>query len=187
MRGKLEEETIATSVEQSQALIASILFYRYTRPTQGQPIVTFTVSYDELEVMIFAMDKPTILIVSTLDTKRDETLFLRSQILSHGSCSVKILDVGRTLQRAEDLQIPESELVPRMPRTADPPADLPRGKMINATIERCIPIIEHLLDSSSIQGIVAAGGSSGSSLATALMRKCPVGFPKLMVRYQSPS
>jgi uncharacterized protein (UPF0261 family) len=131
------------------------------------------------------MDKPTILIVGTLDTKRNETLFLRSQILSRGSCSVKILDVGRTLQRAEDLQIPADELVPRMLRTMDPPADLPRGEMINATIQRCIPIIGHLLASSSIQGIVAAGGSSGSSLATALMRKCPVGFPKLMVRYST--
>ena len=133
------------------------------------------------------MAKPSILIVGTLDTKRDETLFLRSQILSHGSCSVRILDVGRTLQRAEDLHIPADELVPRILRIADPPADLPRGEMIIATIHRCIPIIEHLLASSSIQGIVAAGGSSGSSLATALMRKCPVGFPKLMVRYELPS
>jgi uncharacterized protein (UPF0261 family) len=130
------------------------------------------------------MDMPSILIVSTLDTKRAETLFLRSQILAHGSCSVKILDVGRTVQSAEDLQIPASELVPNTLRTAGPPSDLPRGEMINATIERCIPVIGHLLASSSIQGIVAAGGSSGSSLATTLMRQCPVGFPKLMVRCQ---
>jgi uncharacterized protein (UPF0261 family) len=130
------------------------------------------------------MDMPSILIVSTLDTKRAETLFLRSQILAHGSCSVKILDVGRTVQSAEDLQIPANELVLNTLRTAPPPSDLPRGEMINATIERCIPVIGHLLASSSIQGIVAAGGSSGSSLATTLMRQCPVGFPKLMVRCQ---
>ena len=130
------------------------------------------------------MDKPSILIVGTLDTKRAETLFLRSQILAHGSCSIKILDVGRIIQSAEDLEIPADELVPSMLRTADTPSDLPRGEMINATIQRCIPIIGHLLASTSIQGIVSAGGSSGSSLATALMRQCPVGFPKLMVRYQ---
>lgn len=129
------------------------------------------------------MDKPTILIVGTLDTKRDETLFLRSEILSYGSSSVKILDVGRTLQRAEDLQIPADELVPRILPIADSLADLPRGEMINALIQRCAPVIEHLLSSSSIQGIVAVGGSSGSSLATALMRKCPIGLPKLMVGY----
>ena len=33
---------------------------------------------------------PTILIVGTLDTKLDETLFLRDQILSSGTCSVKV-------------------------------------------------------------------------------------------------
>ena len=127
------------------------------------------------------MAKPTILVVGTLDTKRDETLFLRSQILSHGSCYVKLLDVGRRLQRAEDLHIPADELVPRMLRIANPPEDLPRGEMITATITRCVPVIQHLLATRAIQGIIAAGGSSGSSLATALMRKCPVGFPKLMV------
>ncbi len=125
--------------------------------------------------------KPTVLIVGTLDTKRDETLFLRSQVLSHGSCNVKLLDVGRKLQRADDLQIPPDELIPRMLRIADPSKALPRGEMINATITRCVPIVQHLLATTAIQGIVAAGGSSGSSLATALMRKCPVGFPKLMV------
>lgn len=125
--------------------------------------------------------KPTVLIVGTLDTKRDETLFLRSQVLSHGSCNVKLLDVGRKLQRADDLQIPPDELIPRMLRIADPSEALPRGEMINATITRCVPIVQHLLATTAIQGIVAAGGSSGSSLATALMRKCPVGFPKLMV------
>jgi uncharacterized protein (UPF0261 family) len=33
---------------------------------------------------------PTILIVGTLDTKLDETIFLRDQILSSGTCSVKV-------------------------------------------------------------------------------------------------
>lgn len=36
------------------------------------------------------MAKPTILIVGTLDTKLEETLFLRDQILSSGACSVKV-------------------------------------------------------------------------------------------------
>ena len=128
------------------------------------------------------MSRPTVLIVGTLDTKRDETLFLRSQILSYGTCEVKILDVGRKLQDANTLQIPPDELVPRLLRMADSPEDLPRGEMINATIHRCVPVVHQLVSSGSIQGIVSAGGSSGSSLATALMRKaCPVGFPKLMV------
>lgn len=45
---------------------------------------------------------------------------------------VKILDVGRTLQHAKDLQIPGDELVPLTSRIADSPADRARGEMINA-------------------------------------------------------
>ena len=142
-------------------------------PTYGvvQPYVSFKRT----------MTKPVVLVVGTLDTKRDETLYLRSQILSHGSCDVKLLDVGRELQSAASLQIPPDQLVPRLLRISDPAYDLPRGEMINAQIHRCLPIVNHLVSGGLIHGVVAAAGTSGSSLATALMRACPVGFPKLMV------
>ncbi len=129
------------------------------------------------------MGKPTILIVGTLDTKREEFLYLRSQILalSSDSCSTKFLDVGRTVQDASSLSVPEDELVPGPLRRATF-ASKPRGEYIKATIEECIPIVRRLVQSSSINGIISAGGSSGTSLATALMREaCPVGFPKVMV------
>ena len=127
------------------------------------------------------MTKPVILVVGTLDTKRDETLYLHSQVLSYGTCDVKLLDVGRELQSAASLQIPPDQLVPRMLRISDPDYDLLRGEMINAQIQRCLPIVNHLVSGGLIHGIVAAAGTSGSSLSTALMRACPVGFPKLMV------
>jgi uncharacterized protein (UPF0261 family) len=57
-----------------------------------------------------------------------------------------------------------------------------RGEYINEMIRICIPIVQGLVSSSIIQGIVSAAGTSGSSLATALMRNCcPIGFPKLQV------
>lgn len=57
-----------------------------------------------------------------------------------------------------------------------------RGEYINEMIKICIPIVQDLVTSSAIQGIVSAAGTSGSSLATALMRNCcPIGFPKLQV------
>ena len=57
-----------------------------------------------------------------------------------------------------------------------------RGEYINEMIKICIPIVQDLVSSSKIQGIVSAAGTSGSSLATALMRNCcPIGFPKLQV------
>ena len=128
-----------------------------------------------------AQNKPAILIVGTLDTKESETLYLRSQILGYETCSTKVLDVGRQRKTASSLQIPEDELI-GLDEGTDPKRDLPRGEFINANIERCTPIVSELVQSNAIYGIVSAAGSSGSSLATALMRHCcPVGFPKLMV------
>lgn len=127
--------------------------------------------------------QPTILIVGTLDTKRDELLFLRSRILalSNGSCCTKLLDVSRNPQDASSVSVPQDELVPH-PRGMAISENTPRGEYIKATIQECVPIVARLVQSSSIDGIVSAGGSSGTSLATALMRQgCPVGFPKLMI------
>lgn len=130
-----------------------------------------------------ADEQPTILIVGTLDTKESETLYLRAQILSYKTCRTKILDTGRQRKSASALRIPEDELVLFDKQSGpDPDPSLSRGDFINAMIERCKPIVSELVSSKAIYGIVAAAGSSGSSLATALMRNCcPVGFPKLMV------
>ena len=128
-----------------------------------------------------AKDKPTILIIGTLDTKESETLYLRSQILSYGTCETKLLDVGRSRKSASSLELTDDDLV-HLDSSTDPDSSLDRGNFIDATIKRCEPLVSKLVDSKAIHGIVSAGGSSGSSLATALMRTCcPVGFPKLMV------
>lgn len=125
------------------------------------------------------MAKPTILIVSTLDTKLEETLFLRDQILTSGTCSVKVLDAGR-VATSEVKRFDDEELV--SPKHDGGFSTMERGEYINEMIKLCIPIVQDLVSSSKIQGIVSAAGTSGSSLATALMRNCcPIGFPKLQV------
>ena len=126
-------------------------------------------------------EKPTVLIIGTLDTKESETLYLRSQILTYGTCKTKVLDVGRQRKSASSLQIPEDEFI-ELDEGTDPGDVQTRGEFIDATIERCKPVVSDLVSSKAIFGIVSAAGSSGSSLASALMRHCcPVGFPKLMV------
>ena len=53
-----------------------------------------------------------------------------------------------------------------------------RGKSVSATAEAFARWIER---ERGFGGVISAGGSSGTSLATAGMRKLPVGIPKLMV------
>ena len=46
-------------------------------------------------------DKPTILIVGTLDTKLSENIYLRSAILQDGRFETKVLDVSRNAQQLD--------------------------------------------------------------------------------------
>ncbi|EXJ78264.1 hypothetical protein A1O3_09425 [Capronia epimyces CBS 606.96] len=130
------------------------------------------------------MSNPTILIVGTTDTKLDEILYLRAQILAQGAYyQTKILDISHTPAKSPALgDIPSAEIVSPLLDQSSALKTLPRGEYIDKAIEICLPDVQDLVSKSQIQGIVSAGGSSASSLATALMRKaCPVGFPKLMV------
>ncbi|KAK5941270.1 hypothetical protein PMZ80_006548 [Knufia obscura] len=126
---------------------------------------------------------PTILIVGTLDTKLTEILYLRSAILAQGSCQTKVLDVSRTPQGADSTkEVPEDELIEPLTGHADELSKLSRGDYVDKAIALCTPVVQDLVKKDEIQGIVSAAGSTGSSLATALMQNaCPIGFPKLMV------
>ena len=125
------------------------------------------------------MEKPTILVVGTLDTKLEETLYLRDQIIASNACSVKVFDVGRVTSDDTKRFEPEELITPKHGSAF---SGMQRAEYIQEMINLCIPIVQDLVSSSAIQGIISAGGSSGSSLATALMRNCcPVGFPKLQV------
>ncbi|KAJ9615517.1 hypothetical protein H2200_001592 [Cladophialophora chaetospira] len=131
------------------------------------------------------MVKPTVLIVGTPDTKLDEILFLRDQILVQETCQTKILNVSHTISSRvktvlENLR--PDELISPLEEHASTLKDLSRGDYIEKAIELVTPLVTDLVSKATIHGIVSAGGSSGSSLATAFMRNaCPVGFPKLMV------
>lgn len=127
--------------------------------------------------------KPTILIISTLDTKLPETLYLRSAILEHGQCQTQILDVSRVSKVGEnEAQIYKDELICPLRDSNEELSRLDRGKYVDRAIQICTPVVQDLVSNDKLHGIVSAAGSTGSSLATAIMRHaCPVGFPKLML------
>jgi uncharacterized protein (UPF0261 family) len=129
------------------------------------------------------MVKPTVLIVGTTDTKLAEIAYLRLKILEEGTCLTKVLDVSHTASKDPALaELSAKELISPLQERSSELKALSRGEFIEQAIELCLPVVQDLVSKSQIQGIVSAAGSSGSSLATALMRKsCPIGFPKLMV------
>ena len=97
-------------------------------------------------------------------------------------CQTIILDVSHT-QKNDARYVEQSDEI-HAPCLGQGAAlsNLPRGEFIDKSIELCLPVVKEMVTKQQVHGIVSAAGSSGSSLACALMRQaCPIGFPKLMV------
>jgi len=115
---------------------------------------------------------PTVVLLGTLDTKGAEYAFLRDRLLEHG-VDVLLVDAGVT-EPAIEPDIPHGDLAPGV-EFGD------RGAAVSAMAEGAERVVVRLHDEGRLDGILALGGSGGSSIATRAMRALPVGVPKLMV------
>ena len=122
------------------------------------------------------------LIIGTLDTKLDEILYLREQIHRNGGSATLILDVSHTSNNTKRYREWSGEITAPCLEHSTELSSLARGEYVDKAIELCLGPVKDMVEKGQIHGIVSAGGSTGSSLACAIMRRaCPVGFPKLMV------
>jgi uncharacterized protein (UPF0261 family) len=114
----------------------------------------------------------TVVLLGTLDTKGVEYAFLRERLLEHG-VDVLLVDAG----------VDEPSIEPDIPRTelASGVEYGDRGTAVTAMAEGAERVVAQLHADGRLDGILALGGSGGSSIATRAMRALPVGVPKLMV------
>jgi uncharacterized protein (UPF0261 family) len=118
----------------------------------------------------------TVAVLGTCDTKLEELLFLRDVVRQRGA-EVLLIDVGREPIKHSSIAISRDELI----AGRSEPSDLQRGELIRLMSACATGVVKDLFDQGKIHGIVAAGGSGGTSLASAVMRELPIGFPKLIV------
>ncbi len=113
-----------------------------------------------------------VVLLGTLDTKGAEYAFLRERLLEHG-VGVLLVDAG----------VNEPSIVPDIARTelASGVEFGDRGAAVTAMAEGAKRVVLQLHADGRLDGILALGGSGGSSIATRAMRALPVGVPKLMV------
>ena len=124
---------------------------------------------------------PTVAVVGTCDTKLDELLFLRDRVQDNPSVSTILIDVGRQVTENGAITMSPAQLISKHGSGQDV-SSLDRGKYIEFISKCAAKEVERLYKDGAIAGIVSAGGSGGTSLASALMREVlPIGFPKLIV------
>jgi uncharacterized protein (UPF0261 family) len=125
--------------------------------------------------------KRTVLLMTTFDTKEDEALFLKRQIEERGF-QVLTMDTGILASPRVQVDIDQREVaslggIPLKEAVAT--GD--KGKCISNMIRGAEIICEELYHQHRFQGVIAIGGAQGTEIATAAMRKLPVGVPKLVV------
>jgi uncharacterized protein (UPF0261 family) len=124
---------------------------------------------------------PTIVLLGTLDTKGIEYAFLRER-LRERRVDALVVDAGIHDPVGLEPDISRQEVARAGGADVDELAAAgDRGAAVSAMAAGAEQVVLRLHAEGKLDGILALGGSGGSSLATRAMRALPVGVPKLMV------
>lgn len=117
-----------------------------------------------------------VIVAGTLDTKGAELRFMRDILKAQG-LNVQIVDLS-TSGRPSGAEVPPHAVAAFHPRGVSGVFTGDRGTAVAGMTEA---FTRWIAAQSNIAGIISAGGSGGTALATPAMRTLPVGVPKVMV------
>jgi uncharacterized protein (UPF0261 family) len=123
----------------------------------------------------------TVVLVGALDTKGAEYAFVK-QLIEQQGVQTLVVDFGVMGEPAFPPEIARTEV---MAAGGGDLAYLAAGEHKDEAMRTAATglavVVRRLYDEGRLDGILAMGGSGGTSVATAAMRALPVGVPKLMV------
>ncbi|NPV92705.1 MAG: Tm-1-like ATP-binding domain-containing protein [Firmicutes bacterium] len=123
--------------------------------------------------------QPKILVAGILDTKGDEIKFLAERVKAAGGQPIVMeLSVGREMGWAD---ISVSQLISLVGHTKEEVFALERSKASDIIAEGAVKMAGQMVAEGKADGIIAFGGSMGSSISTRIMQTLPVGVPKIML------
>jgi uncharacterized protein (UPF0261 family) len=136
---------------------------------------------EEDQIREAAMSDSSIVVLATLDTKGHEAQYLREQIEKMGDRAL-IVDVGVVGTPAARADITREEVAeaggtPLAVLLEKPDREVAAPIMADGATK----VVSGLATDGKVHGILAMGGTQGTTLATKVMRALPYGFPKVMV------
>jgi uncharacterized protein (UPF0261 family) len=123
----------------------------------------------------------TVLILATLDTKGEEAKYLKDIIEAKGH-RVKVMDVGILGEPRFSPDIKREEVAGRVfKRMEEIISWQNEDRAVKTMSKGASELVKELYLQGELDGIVALGGSMGTSIALPAMKVLPLGVPKLMV------
>src|SRR6202171_2518799 len=127
------------------------------------------------------MSEKTVVLVGTLDTKGAEYQYMRDR-LALGGVKTILVDVGTLEPPLVKPDISRHEVAAAAGVDLDAlTAARDRGRAVTEMADAAAITVRRLYDDGRCDGVLAAGGSGNTAIATKAMRALPVGVPKLMV------
>ena len=123
-----------------------------------------------------APQEPHVIIAGTLDTKGEELRYIRDIIKAAG-LRTRLVDLS-TVGRNQSADVSAQEVALASPMGSTGIASRDRGTAVAAMTEAFRAWISK---QQNVAGIISAGGSGNTAIATAGMQMLPVGVPKIMI------
>jgi uncharacterized protein (UPF0261 family)/ABC-type branched-subunit amino acid transport system ATPase component len=146
-----------------------------TEAEEIQPEARETAS-SEMQVPVAQLVGRSCYVAGTFDTKGRELGFVANCLQKQGLRTVTV-DLS-TSQMPSAADIGPQEVARFHPKGTGAVFSNDRGKAVSAMAEA---FERFILSRRDVGGIISAGGSGGTSLATPAMRRLPIGVPKVMV------
>jgi uncharacterized protein (UPF0261 family) len=120
-----------------------------------------------------------VILIGTLDTKGAEFAFVRD-LLHAAQVSTLVIDAGVIGPPHFEPDVPRERLYAAAGTSLEAVRrDNDRGRAIEAAALGAARLVEPLAQ--DVEGVLALGGSAGTTIGTAAMRALPFGIPKVMV------
>lgn len=127
------------------------------------------------------MQNKNIAVVATLDTRGKAAEYLRDRIRERGHNPL-VIDVCTALKDPPfEPDVTHEKVAEAIGKSIREIASLEEAEAISVMAEGASNIIQGLLLSEKLDGIVCVGGSMGTSLGLKVMKNLPVNIPKLML------